>query len=112
MTEIEKKALAYLGLAVRAGRVTVGVPLICEALKKGAKERTPLVVLEASDTSENTHKRISDRTGYYKVLHVRLSLSSAALAAAIGKAPGVVAAVGVCEPNLAGSIASLYKTIQ
>ena len=43
MRENEKKALAYLGLAARAGRVTVGVPLCCEALKKrtGSKKITP-----------------------------------------------------------------------
>lgn len=108
MTEIEKKALAYLGFAVRARSACIGVPAICEALKKAARGKTPLVVLEAADTSQNTHKRVLDRTAYYKVATVRLSLDGAALAAAVGKQGGTVAAVGVCDTHLAAAITALY----
>ena len=109
MTEIEKKALSYLGLAMRAGRVVVGVPMICEALKKGKREKTPLIVLEAADTSPNTHKRITDRTVFYRTPHVRLTVKAEALAAAVGKAPALVGAVGVTEPQLSKRIAELFE---
>ncbi len=110
MKEIEAKALSYLGFAVRAGRAVIGVPLICEALKKATNggEKSPLIVLEAADTSANTHKRITDRTAYYNTPAVRLSLDGAALATAVGKRGGTVGAVGVSDKNLAAAIAALY----
>ncbi|MBQ9801461.1 MAG: ribosomal L7Ae/L30e/S12e/Gadd45 family protein [Clostridia bacterium] len=110
MKETEKKALAYLGFAVRAGRVAIGVPLVCEALKKsrdGAKN-APMIVLEAADTSNNTHKRVEDRTAHYRVPAVRLLIDSAALATAVGKRGGAVGAVAVTDQNLAKAIAVLY----
>lgn len=110
MKEAEARALSYLGLAVRARRAIIGVPLICGALKKAQNggEKAPLIVIEAANTSQNTHKRIADRTAYYKVPTVRLSLDGDALATAVGKRGGVVGAVGVTDPNLAAAIAALY----
>ena len=69
MTEIEKKALGYLGLAARARALTIGVPLTCEALKNGVRGKTPQAVIEASDTSDNTHKRVCDRIDLYDTPH-------------------------------------------
>jgi ribosomal protein L7Ae-like RNA K-turn-binding protein len=67
----------------------------------GAK--APTLVLEASDTSENTHKRISDRCAYYKTEHIRLESSGTQLAAALGKTSNL-AAVAVTDAGLAGEI--------
>ena len=110
MKQIEVKALSYLGFAVRAGRVVIGVALVCEALKKvpNGSDKSPLIVLEAADTSANTHKRIADRTLYYKTPAVRLSINGDALATAVGKRGGTVGAVGVTDQNLAAAIAALY----
>lgn len=110
MKEIEAKALSYLGLAVRARRAVIGVSLICEALKKAQNggEKAPLIVIEAANTSPNTHKRIADRTAYYGVPSARLSLDGDALATVVGKRGGTVGAVGVTDPNLAAAIAALY----
>ncbi|MBQ8357557.1 MAG: ribosomal L7Ae/L30e/S12e/Gadd45 family protein [Clostridia bacterium] len=103
----EEKALRFLGLAARAGRVVVGVPLICTALQKGGGGK-PLAVLAASDGSENTKKRISDRTAYYGVPLIRLAADCATLALRVGKRDGAVAAVAVTEPGLARAITELY----
>ncbi|MBR2010464.1 MAG: 50S ribosomal protein L7ae [Clostridia bacterium] len=110
MKQIEAKALSYLGFAVRARRAVIGVALVCEALKKApnGSEKAPLIVLEAADTSANTHKRIADRTLYYKTPAVRLSVDGGALATAVGKRGGTVGAVGVTDQNLAAAIAALY----
>ena len=105
MRGIEPRALSYLGFAVRARRAVIGVALICEALKGAG---APRLVLEASDTSDNTHKRIVDRTNYYRVPTVRLSLDGEALAVAVGKRGGTVGAVGVTDDSLAAAIAALY----
>ena len=92
----EEKLLRAIGLGMRAGAVVFGVPMICEAMKK---KKAPKLVLEASDSSDNTHKRISDRCAFYKVKHVRLGADGMTLAAAIGKS-SAVAAVAVTDANL------------
>lgn len=72
--------------------------MICDALRKGGKS-APMLVLEASDTSENTHKKISDKCNYYKTKHVRLSCTCGELATALGKTSSL-AAVAVTDKNL------------
>ena len=111
MRENEKKALAYLGLAARAGRVTVGVPLCCEAMKKRAMsaKKQPVILLFASDASDATKKRIADKTAFYGVTAIALTLDCAGLAHAVGKRDGNVAAVLVGEPSLAQAIGALYQ---
>ena len=96
--ENTQKLLSCLGLCVRAGKVTFGVPMICEALRKGGRN-APLIVLEAADTSENTHKKISDKCGYYKVRLIKLETDGAILASAIGKS-SFVAAVAITDTQL------------
>ena len=105
----EEKALGFLGLAARAGRVIAGVPLICTALQKKKKEKTPVLVILASDASQNTQKRVTDRTSYYSVPLIRVSVGGATLALRVGKRDGTVAAVGITEQNLAQAIIDLYK---
>ena len=100
-----KRALGLLGLAARAGRTVVGVPLICTALQRAAKDKTPLLVVVAADCSANSNKRIMDRTAYYGVRAVKTDIDCEALALAVGKRDALVAAVGVTEQNLAAQIA-------
>ena len=78
------KLLNSLGLCARAGGVIFGVPMVCEALRKGGS-KTPIIVLESSDTSENTHKRITDKCNFYKTRHVRIDCTGDELASALGK---------------------------
>ena len=94
----EKKLLSALGLCVRAGKVIFGVPMICEAMRKGG-EKSPLIVLSASDTSDNTHKKITDKCEYYKIKHIRLECGGEALAAAVGKA-SFIGAVAVTDKSM------------
>ena len=101
--------LRFLGLAARARRTVFGIELISTALSRGAKDKTPLVILEALDSSENTHKRITDRATHYGVPHYRLSVDGARLALATGKRDGVLMAVGVTEPHIASAIVALFE---
>ncbi len=94
----ENKLLSALGICARARKIISGAPMVCDALKVGGAN-APRIVFEASDTSENTHKRISDRCGYYKVRHVRLKADGVSLGAAIGKS-SFVAAVAVADTQL------------
>ncbi len=92
------KLLSTLGLCVKAGKVVFGVPMICEAMRKGAA-KAPVLVLEASDTSDNTHKRITDKCNYYKTRLVRLEVGGEQLAAAVGKS-AYIGAVAVTDKGL------------
>ena len=99
MTELDTaKLLRSLGLCAKAGKIIYGVPMICEALRRGTKT-APVLVLESSDTSENTHKKIKDKCNYYKTRHVRLNCTGGELAAALGKTSSL-AAVAVTDKNL------------
>ena len=98
MTEKERKLLSALGICAKAGGLIFGVPLICEAMRKGGSKR-PRAVIEAADTSENTHKRITDKCAYYNVKYYRISVGSDELSAALGKS-GVVAAVALTDEQL------------
>ena len=95
----EKNILGIIGLCRGAGRAIIGVPMICEALKKRAgrdadSDEVRFIVVEASDTSENTHKRIVDKCSFYKVRHIRLKADCDTLGRAVGKG-GAVAAVAI-----------------
>lgn len=87
--------LRALGLCRRAGALVCGTPMICAALP----EKKILLVLEAADTSEGTHKKITDKCRYYDTEHVRLEADGETLAAAVGKT-GSLAAVAVSDANL------------
>ncbi len=97
----EDKLLSTLGLCARARKLVMGTPMVCEAMRD--KKATVIAVLEASDTSENTHKKLSDKCAFYRVPLYRLTADTEALGRAVGKT-GAVAAVGVTD-------ASLYKAL-
>ena len=99
-----ERALRLLGLAVKGGRVTVGVPLICDALKKSATDKKPRLVLLASDASANSQKRMRDRTAFYGVECRDISADSGRLALAVGKREAAVVAVAVSDGGLADAI--------
>jgi len=98
----EKKVLGLIGFAARARRLAIGAEQVCDALRAGHA----LCVVEAGDTSAATHKRIGDKTSYYRAHRVRLSVPATALGAAVGKGTAV-AAVGVTEPHIAAEIRRL-----
>ncbi len=88
--------LTSLGLCARAGALVYGTPMVCEALRA---TKRPYLVLEAADTSDGTHKRLTDKCSFYHVRHARLSCTGAELAAAVGKS-ATLAAVAVRDEQL------------
>jgi ribosomal protein L7Ae-like RNA K-turn-binding protein len=90
------KVLSGLGLCARARALTYGTAMVCEALRD---RRPPYLVLEASDTSEATHKRLCDKCQFYQVELVRLPATGGELAEALGK-QNMLAAVAVRDENL------------
>ena len=88
--ENKKGFLSSLGLCARAGKLIFGVPMICEALRKGGAS-SPALIVEASDTSEGTHKKIADKAAFYGVRVVRIDCDGATLASALGKTASLAA---------------------
>ena len=93
-----EKLLSALGLCVRAGKVIFGVPMICDALKKGGANK-PVLIIEASDTSDGTHKKIADKSAFYQVRTVRIDCDGATLASALGKTSSL-AAVAITDEQM------------
>ena len=98
----EKKLLGVIGLCRAAGKAVIGVPMICEMLAGG--KSAGAIVIEASDTSDNTHKKITDKCTYYKARHVRINATCEALGRAVGKS--TVAAVATADENFCRAIQS------
>ena len=88
--ESKRKFLSSLGLCARAGKLIYGVPMICEALKKGGVGK-PVFIIESSDTSEGTHKKIANKAEFYRVRTVRIDCDGATLASALGKTSSLAA---------------------
>ena len=105
----EKALLGVIGLCRGAGRAVIGTPMICEELRKraqkvkGARDDVcDVMVIEASDSSENTHKKITDKCAYYKVRHVKIASGCEALGRAVGKS--AVAAVMINDAGFCRAI--------
>ena len=93
-----EKMLRSLGLCARAGKIVCGVPMICEAMRKGGKG-APLLVIEASDTSENTHKKINDKCTFYGVRRIKISADAQTLALSVGKS-AALGAVAITDRDM------------
>ncbi len=98
--ERDRRLLSTLGLCRRAGGLVFGTPMVCEAMRE---KKGVLAVLEASDTSENTHEKLLSKCAFYQVPHYRISATTEALGHAIGKT-GAVAAVGITHQGLFTSL--------
>ena len=110
----EKGILQMVGLCRKAGKTVIGTEMVCEHLRAQSKKRgdrnnknageTDCIVLEGADTSENTHKKISDKCIYYNVKHIRLNSSCSALGKAVGKR--ATATVAIADASFCRAILS------
>lgn len=82
------KALSYLGLAMRAGKLAFGDEGVLKAVRSG---QARLVVM-AEDASDNTRKKFRDKCSHYNVALVEC-FDRYELGAAIGKDARVLVAV-------------------
>jgi hypothetical protein len=104
----EKNLLGMIGMCRGAGKAIIGVPMICEQLRKrnGRNRREDgdvnFLVIEASDTSDNTHKKITDKCIYYNVKHIRIASTCEILGKAVGKS--AVGAVALADRNFCRAV--------
>ena len=98
-----QKLLTTVGLSAKARRVIFGTDRICDALRD--PKNAPVLVVEAMDTSDNTHKKLTDKCGYYGVNLVRIEADTVELGYAVGKKTAT-AAVGITDSGIAKAILS------
>ena len=82
----DKLALS-LGLARRAGKLTVGAPLVLEDLRRGKAK----LVIFASDVSENGTKKITALAGHKGIPVHTCTMTKSELAHAVGVTRSVAA---------------------
>jgi len=82
------KVLSSLGMAMRAGKVMTGDEIVEKAIRAG---KAKLVII-ASDASDNTKKKFSDKCNSYDVKLV-FTHNRESLGRAIGKFDRVVIAI-------------------
>lgn len=98
----KEKILSLLGLCQRANRLVSGEEMSLELIKK---QQAKLVLL-ANDASDNTQKRIRDKSAYYQVPLID-EFSSDLLSKAIGKTNRKV--VVIKDKGFAKKIISLQE---
>lgn len=103
------KLASYLGFAKRSGNATTGSELVLTTVRKAAssKNNEKIVVLVSSDSSDRTHKQITDKCTFYNVFCRVSPLDSYDTAKMLGKS-APVCAVAVTEASLSSAIKNLF----
>ena len=101
--QIKKEILLSLGLCARARKLIYGTDMVCDQLRSDASGVK--LVIEASDTSDNTHKKINDKCAYYGARIVRIDADAMEIGHATGKGRQV-AALAVIDSALADLVLS------
>ena len=100
-----KRALSMIGLCKKAGRLTSGVPLVCDAVREGRA----FLTVYASGASENSVKRVTDKCKSYDTLVMSVDVTPEELAKWVGKS-GAVAAVAILDRGFAEAIAKILNS--
>lgn len=97
----KRKALNLLGLAMRAGKLAHGEDDVLIAIRN----QTAKYVFVASNASENTLKKLTDKTTYFHV-PISTDFTSQEISQAIGKQRTNVA---VCDQGFSSSLEKLLQ---
>ena len=88
----KREALLALGLCKKAGKLTVGTPLVCRAI---ASKNPPALAIVSAEASDNTNKRLYDKCKFYSIPIYELSAGTDEISAALGgEAHVAVCAIG------------------
>ena len=102
---MDNRILSSLGLCSKAGKLIFGVPMIIEAMQKGKRI---YLVLEAGDTSDNTHKKITDKCSFYGVEKIKLEFDGGTIASAVGKTSSL-AAIAITDEGFYKMITKYFE---
>lgn len=95
----KQKALNMLGLAMRAGKLITGEEMTINEIRK----RKVNLVIVTIDASENTQKKVSDKSKYYQTT-CSVEFTQGEILGAIGKPRKVI---GVLDQGFADKIMTL-----
>ncbi len=104
----KKKIASYIGFARKSGGASVGCDITVDLIRRGARGKTPLIVLVSSDAAANTVKRARNTCEYYGVEYMTVPHTTDELGAIVGKASCSV--VGIANVSLAKAISALADT--
>ena len=92
----EKKAIRYLSLAAKAGRLVTGA----EECEKALKRKKGILIVLAADAAPNTRKRADALSGESGVSLIQTEYIKSELAAAVGRGSSIALAL-VTDEGLA-----------
>ena len=99
------KLSGMLGLAMRAGKVTLGTEQICAALPKGKID----LVLVSSMASDGTKKKLRFKCEYYKTRMIEVNIDTEELGRLLGKTY-TPAAVAIADDNFSKAIENILSS--
>ena len=105
IASVTERFFGMLGLCRRAGKTVLGTEMICKQMREKKK---PVLVLIASDISENTRSKLISKSIFYTIPYIQISVSGGELAARLGKT-GFLAAAAVMDHRFADEITNACK---
>ncbi|MGG5368680.1 hypothetical protein IGK47_002682 [Enterococcus sp. AZ007] len=90
-----------LGLAMRAGKLITGEEMTINEIRRNKVK----LVIVTTDASENTQKKVSDKSKYYQTTYF-IEFTQGEILGAIGKPRKVI---GVLDQGFANKIMTLIK---
>ena len=97
------KLLSTIGICRKAGKTVVGVDAVCKRMREN---KDVFLVLAASGLSDNSRKKLSDKSSFYGVPVIYTEFDILTLGAAVGNKSGS-ACVGITDKGLADSIGKI-----
>lgn len=99
-----EKFLGMLGLAMRAGRVTIGTEQVCLGMPRG---KTALVIV-SDEASAPTKKKLTTKCDFYGIKRITVSVGIRELGRRLGKTY-TPACVAVTDEGFAGELIRLAE---
>ncbi len=91
----DERAMSYIGIAKKSGKLAIGTPAVCEALRRGEGN----AVFAAGNISGGTMNKLEDKCSFYGAGLYVLAADAGELAHQVGKT-GAVAAVLIRDAGL------------
>ena len=102
---VTERFFGMLGLCRRAGKTVLGTEMICKQMRE---KRKPVLVLIASDVSENTMSKLIGKCMFYKSPYLIPDVGGQMLAERLGRS-GFLAAVAILDGGFAVELRNSCK---
>ncbi len=102
---VTDRFFGMLGLCRRAGKTVHGTEMICSQMRD---KRKPVLVIIASDVSENTRKKLTTKSDFYGIPYLLTDIEGEKLGTLLGKT-GFLAGVGILDENFARELRGACK---